>query len=342
MSENKYQELKALLKGEPLETFDVREHVFTQIGHNSNVPNNGNKMKKQKREEFEHDKNIFDKYDGRNRILIKTAIGKKWAGFFNYDYDASRFANLIYKAAWFPSGDIEPIGCVEKYEYVTVYDGRYFRGDTMNSWSTTLNEFVRTLGERYVHGWKGRYIPVGYNSWEAFLSDPKSYKKAFPDYITDFMKVVYTVGNFIPVPLAPSFNTCRSRLCHDYWDLTLLAIYRHYEKNDAGNSNGWSGLLSREGVKCWLDGYGSWDAFVEGNFLQDFVDEKTKNGYGMPKPLWAGHVDKPGLPKEGKFEEFFTNAAAWITARGKKIAIALADALGPAAEQESDAGEGAI
>ena len=48
MSENKYQELKALLKGEPLETFDVREHVFTQIGHNSNVPNNGNKMKKQK------------------------------------------------------------------------------------------------------------------------------------------------------------------------------------------------------------------------------------------------------------------------------------------------------
>lgn len=41
MSENKYQELKALLKGEPLETFDVREHVFTQIGHNSNVPNNG-------------------------------------------------------------------------------------------------------------------------------------------------------------------------------------------------------------------------------------------------------------------------------------------------------------
>lgn len=132
-SENKYQEVKALLKGEPLETFDVREHVFTQSGHNSNVPNNGNKMKKQKKEEFTRDKNIFDKYDGCNRLLIKTAIGKKWAGFFNYDYDASRFANLTYKAAWFPSGVIKPLERAEKYEYVTVCNGRYFRGDTMNS-----------------------------------------------------------------------------------------------------------------------------------------------------------------------------------------------------------------
>lgn len=121
-----------------------------------------------------------------------------------------------------------------------------------------------------------------------------------------------------------------------------MAIYRHYEKNDADNSNGWSGLLSREGVKCWLDGYGSWDAFVEGNFLQDFVDEKTKNGYGMPKPLWTGHFDNPGLPKEGKFEEFFTNAATWIMARGKRIAIAMAETLRSAEEQESDAGEGVI
>ena len=170
---------------------------------------------------------------------------------------------------------------------------------------------------------------------------PDNYKRVSPLYHGVY-GVVYTIGNFIPVPFKDDLNRRRYSLCKDYWDLTLLAIYRHYEQNDEGNSNGWSGLLSREGVKCWLSGYGSWDAFVEGNFLQDFGDEKTKNGYGMPKPLWTGHFDNPGLPKEGKFEEFFTNAAAWIMARGKRIAIALADALGPAAEQESSAEEGII
>lgn len=321
MNENKCQELADLLKGEPLEAFDVREHVFAQVKKDLNEPNN--KIKKRKKEKFECDKDIFDKYDGCNRLLIKTAIGKKWAGPFNYDYDASRFANLIYTVAFFPSGMIEPLECVEKYEYVTVCDGRYFRGDTMNSWSTTLNEFVRTLGESYVYGWKGRYIPEGYNSWGAFLSDPQNYKKAFPDYITEFMKVVYTIGNFIPVPLVPNFNIFRSRLCCDYWDLTLLAIYGHYKKSDNDKSDDWRGLLSREGVKHWLDGYGSWDAFVERNFLQAFVKQEG-NGYGEPKELWTGHFDNNVLPKdEEQFKAFFTNAAEWITARGKKIAEAL-------------------
>ena len=328
MCENKelmLQEIQAILNGAPLESFDVREYELSRI-----LEENSETVGKD-----------LSRYRAAENILVKLCIGKKWALKLDFDYDASRFANLIYKAAWFPSGDIEPIGCVEKYEYVTVCGGRYFRGDTMNSWSTTLNEFVRTLGENYVHGWKGRYIPKGYNSWEAFLSDPKNYKKAFPDYITDFMKVVYTVGNFIPVPLAPSFNTCRNRFCKDYWDLTLLAIYRHYEKNDRDNSDGWKNLLFRDGVKHWLDRYGSWDAFVKGNFLQDFVSWAGSR-CGRPKELWTGHFDNPGLPKEGQFEEFFTNAAAWITARGEKIAIALADVLGPAAEQESNAEEGVI
>ena len=328
MCENKelmLQEIQAILNGTPLESFDVREYELSRI-----LEENSETVGKD-----------LSRYRAAENMLVKICIGKKWALKLDFDYDASRFANLIYKAVWFPSGDIEPIGCVEKYEYVTVCGGRYFRGDTMNSWSTTLSEFVRTLGESYVHGWKGRYIPKGYNSWEAFLSDPQNYKKAFPDYITDFMKVVYTVGNFIPVPLAPSFNTCRNRFCKDYWDLTLLAIYRHYEKNDRDNSDGWKNLLFRDGVKRWLDRYGSWDAFVKGNFLQDFVSQEGSH-CGGPKELWTGHFDNPGLPKEGQFEEFFTNAAAWITARGEKIAIALADVLRPAAEQESNAEEGVI
>ena len=308
MSENKeqvLQEIQAILKGKPLETFDVREHVFAQVEKDSNDPNNKNKTKKEKKEEFECDKDIFDEYDGRNRLLIKTAIGKKWAVPFNYDYDAAYFANLIYKAAFFPSGVIEPLRCVEKYEYVTVCDGHYFRGDTMNSWFTTLNEYFRLFGEKHL-----RYLTKtkrGPNTgkwcipescppeliwaekkwknigWIEYLSIPEVYTEVpLPPYITKFLECVYTIGNFIPVPLAPNFNTCRSGLCHDYWDLTLRAIYQHYAKNYTEDSDDWKNLLSREGVKHWLDRYGSWDAFVEGNFLQDFVHEE-RAPYGKPK-----------------------------------------------------------
>ncbi len=328
MCENKeqvLQEIRAILNGTPLESFDVRKYELSRILE----------------ENYETVREDLDRYRATENMLVRICIGKKWAPKLDFDYDASRFVNFIYKVAWFPLGDIEPIGCVEKYEYVTVYDGRYFRGDTMNSWSTTLNEFVRKFGKEYVYGWKRRYIPDGYGSWEEFLSVPDNYIKEFPPYITEFMRAVYTIGNFIPVP-KDNFNTYRNRLCKDYWDLTLLAIYRHYEKNDRDNSDGWKNLLSQDGVKHWLDGYGSWDAFVEGNFLQDFVNQEGSY-YGKPKELWKGHFINPGLPKgEGQFEEFFTNAAAWITARGEKIALALADALGPTAEQESNAEEGII
>ena len=164
-----------------------------------------------------------------------------------------------------------------------------------------------------------------------------------PPYITKFLECVYTIGNFIPVPLVPNFNTCRSGLCRDYWDLTLLAIYRHYEKNGEEKSEAWQELLSREGVRHWLDGYGSWDAFVEHNFLQDFV-HKERVPYGKPKPLWRGHLDDEAkvMPKEDQFEDFFTTATNWITARGKKIAGALVEARRQTKGQESDAEEGAI
>lgn len=351
MNENTCQELTDLLKGEPLEAFDVREHVFAQV-----------------KEDLQHDIRIYDSCDSRdscNKFLIRTAIGKKWADGINYDYDASYFANLIYKAAFFPSGDITPSDS-SKYEYYISVHDRCFRGDTMNSWNTTLIEYFRLFGnqhlkyltknekERNKDKWRVPDVCPeelakdfganwSYVGWADFLSIPEVYADhPLPPYITDFMKVVYTIGNFIPVPLAPNFNLGRSRLCHDYWDLTLLAIYRHYEKNNEDNSESWRGLLSREGVKHWLDRYGSWGAFVEGNFLQDFVEQEG-NGYGKPKELWAGHFDGGGLPKnEEQFKAFFTNSTEWITARGTRIAAALAKSRGSSEEPESNAGEGSI
>lgn len=358
MNENTCQELTDLLKGEPPEAFDVREHVFAQV-----------------KEDLQHDIRIYDSCDSRdscNKFLIRTAIGKKWADGINYDYDASYFANLIYKAAFFPSGDITPSDS-SKYEcYISVHD-RCFRGDTMNSWNTTLIEYFRLFGDQHLkyltknekerNKDKWRIPDVcpeelakdfganwSYVGWADFLSIPEVYADhPLPPYITDFMKVVYTVGNFIPAP--SGFQRRGIGPSKDYWDLALMCIY-----NDYAEKKGWpvkwpgyalTWLLSgnAEALRLcreWLDGYGSWGAFVEGNFLQDFVEQEG-NGYGKPKELWTGHFDGGGLPKnEEQFKAFFTNSTEWITARGTRIAAALAKSLGSAEEPERDAGEGSI
>ena len=72
----------------------------------------------------------------------------------------------------------------------------------------------------------------------------------------------------------------------------------------------------------WLESFANWDTFVEHNFLQDFVNQQDGQ-YGLPKELWAGHFQQniPVLPeKEKDFDQLFTNASAWITARGQRIA----------------------
>ena len=69
----------------------------------------------------------------------------------DFDYDASYFVNLIYEAAFFPSGVVNHSSV--KNMSMIFCDGCDFRGDTMNSWSTTLNEFVRKFGEEYVQKW---------------------------------------------------------------------------------------------------------------------------------------------------------------------------------------------
>ena len=90
---------------------------------------------------------------------------------------------------------------------------------------------------------------------------------------------------------------------------------------DNRSSDGWSGFLSREGVKHRLNGHGSWGAFVKGNFLQDFVE----NNCGIPKPLWVGYFDGDVSPKsKEQFKASFPKATGWITMRGKKVAKVLA------------------
>lgn len=71
----------------------------------------------------------------------------------------------------------------------------------MNSWLTTLNAFFNKRGYQYL-------LVPGF--FEAHL---------LPEYITNFMTIVYTIGNFFPLPWA--LNQPRSKSVKDYWDLAL-------------------------------------------------------------------------------------------------------------------------
>lgn len=136
-----------------------------------------------------------------------------------------------------------------------------------------------------------------------------------------FMKTVGTIGNLLPIP--PAFQSRGISSSKDYWDFALLCIYQYYQ-----TQFDFSWIL-REGksvkiCKQWLDAFHTWDNFVEENFLQDFVNQKAGGEYDPPKELWKGHFSGPVLPnKQEDFEQFFTNASAWILARGTRMVIAL-------------------
>lgn len=332
------------LKHKALVTFDIRNHIFQTVVKDVSV-----KEESDKRSRFINDVGLYHTTDN---VLIRTAIGKKWAyqDKYDYDYDDSLISSIIMREVIFAAekenGEKKvKIKHTHGYEYmISCEEGGkcvIYRGDTMNSWSTTLDEYIRCFG-----GGDDGYFPSlkikedGKNkskwciaeedpakNWIDFLSIPANYKKALPSYITDFLDVVYTIGNFIPVLKSSecNFNTKRNLVCKDYWDLTLLAIYNYYHAKS--NTDKWKTLLGK--CRDWLGEQSAenWNAFVEKNFLQDFVNSNPGGGYGCPKELWAGHfnnVNGDGRPsKEEEFRSFFTNASDWIIARGTRIMIAL-------------------
>lgn len=189
------QEIQKLIKEQSdkgtLARFDVRDYEFRRV------------MKKKNRAD------IVQAYDSAPDIVARTAIGKTWAKRgktgYDYDYDASLFSNLIYQAAMFPEGEIRKN---HGYEYLISYAGIDYRGDTMCSWSTTVNRCLR-------HNRPPRLDDID---------------ETLATCIVDFMQVVYTIGNFIPAPsVFQKRGSCPSR---DFWDLALAAIYNYYQPLD--------------------------------------------------------------------------------------------------------------
>lgn len=293
---------------------------------------------------------LFEKTEWAKLMPWEKLCCYKISGSTGVDCDASLRSTVIYQLA-FGYGDPMKVK-VAPYPpqkpktglYCLESDAGILRGDTMNSYATTVREFLRTYGhsEACVKGFlakakNGKWgTPEQYNGdahWEMCVLDHYDYFKGLlPQAAEMFFSLCHTVGNFLPVPPAFQDRGSMQLPSHDYWDLALMCIYHYY----SGIKYPLSWLVKADSIPVchqWLDSFGTWNGFVEQNFLQDFIGPD-----GTPKELWKGHFTNGVMPKkEADFEQFFTNASAWITARGVRIALAVKEAL--AAEKSAAARE---
>lgn len=235
-----------------------------------------------------------------------------------FDCDVSYLAMLQYAIA-FPyvrrkGGEIQEQPYSRGIKFELTGSKFKYRGDTMNSYATTIHEYLNIAAAN------------SKVNWEICMLDPhQCLNSIISKDARLFIELNHTIGNFIPVPFVnknKAFNVPRGRrkgATKDYWDLALMAIYEYY----TNNSEEWLThmLGNTENValcKVWLDGFQSWCCFVRANYMEPFVNEN----YGKPKELWKGHFAHPErLPKyPEQFSEFFINASDWIRERGTLIA----------------------
>lgn len=329
--------------------FDVRDYIMGKVSR-----------------AYPRNKEYQEGFNSEN-IFLKTAVGKKYAceKKTDYDYDTCLFTLAVFQKLMFPNEGEIIWKNDNQYKYnecrLKVNDVEY-RGDTMNSWSTTVNRYINYFGNKHLNYLiltKSKIYgrPQEYPKWEDFLAVSENYRddKPFPSYITDFMDIVYTIGNFIPLPnkshqSKDTLNKKRGSCCgnsKDYWDLALLCFYNYYlEKEGKPKGNypkcNLEWLFEKEELVSeaeeWLDIFETWDGFVTCNFMQPFVGLDSNGKYGEPKELWDKHFENVGKGKdsvlpsflsegqksiEDNFKQFFNNATERILARGRRIGNAL-------------------
>lgn len=222
--------------------------------------------------------------------------------------------------------------------------GGKIQGETMNSSNTTIGIYYEnheeSLDEKKE---RNNLSPEQRVSIRYILSRYADRKEAgnklFNDCpeIKDFLSRYHTLGNFIPVPAGCNcprgFNNPK---IEDYWDLTLRIIYEYFlfdkcRISDIVNaSKEKKNMVLIEKYRNWLDSFGTWDAFIEDNYLQDFVcccPDTSK--FGAPKELWEGHFSSNKVFPERieEIKQFYTNASSWILKRGKRMVIALEEKI---------------
>jgi len=180
----------------------------------------------------------------------------------NYDFyydDCDRLALTleIYEKLWESS-----------FNFWDIENHREFvkaNGETMNSFNTTYKAL-----------YKDKFV---YNDKE----------------LNEFSIMTHTLGNFIPVYVKKTsknswsspFNGPRYIFTLDYWDITLLDIKKYYDED-----------LTPSYIKNserWLESFGSWENFIERNYLQSFLED-DKDTSSNPKEFWKGHFERRKTP----------------------------------------------
>lgn len=174
--------------------------------------------------------------------------------------------------------------------------------DAMNSVQTILNGYIGKCLSKKVRlkGIANLYYKEELN---VDLSDAER-----------LMNVYHTAGNYLPVP--KGVNMWKNATFNDCFDLFLAYIYNYYTEKSILEGNDYEYIPLKgtlvESIKGWLDKFGSWDSFVDKNYLSPFVEN------GKPKELWKGHFGGTVLPETSEqCNEYFRNSSDCIIKRGE-------------------------
>lgn len=295
-------------KVQPLNNDDLFKQKLNTISNNHNYD-----FKMEFKQYFE-DKNIV--FDDSLSDLEKNVIYRLHGG--AKDCDCCALAKYIYKHLW--NFDIN------NFRYI---------GETMTSFWTPFKKYLIFNEQLPKKGGIKTFGPI-------ILKNKDIIESSLSRNAQKYLNLSYTLGNFIPVP--EHFNVERSGLFArwDSWDLTMLAIYNWYKDNNliiktnltTVNKTNDSALEMLFEKKCkndklirsignckeWLLIFGSWNNFVEQNYLQDFVHSENQT-FGEPIMFFDGHsfYKKPLPTTTSEFEDFFSNSSKAIELRGKRM-----------------------
>lgn len=201
----------------------------------------------------------------------------------------------------------------EYLNYCTT-DNNEIRGDTMNSVNTTLNELIKNYTHKRTSKLSNADIYYSpYSNLKKYLNENEN--------ILNFINTYHTLGNFIPFP-ADCNSPRGTGITRDYWDLTLNYIYIYYLCKESDNEKEAKksviNICGQEKVEIfteWLDKFGSWNIFVNKNYMSAFIKDN-----GEPKELWEGHFNGKVLPDAEQCNQYFKNANEWIEKRSITMA----------------------
>ncbi len=226
----------------------------------------------------------------RYRILSQIKKGA------THDCDRSPIVHEMYNKIF------ETVGNEKGEDRYFEIDNVTLETDTMNSFATTFNEFMRVWinnGARFNYKTTlSRDIDFlkFIDKWYARTEDEEI--KEVIRLFNKFAKLTHSPANMILVPKGYNSERGNSGLIKDYWDLSLIDLKGIYSQN------------------AYYDDSYRWFFENKDKFmLNDWFDEN-----GKVKPLFKDHSFKKPLPSEiGEFKECLQTIIKRIENRSKLL-----------------------